>query len=496
MVRVFVDDDRDTDRARYNGAVSSTSRGGRANAGGAPDVAALSPRRREVLHLIARGLTNDEIGHTLAISTGTVRTHVAAILVALDVTNRTEAAAVYQGWDASPPRVDEVLARPALAILPIETVDGRGVGEAVALQRDLVALCSRWCWFPVIASAATRDARTLGGPDAIGRALGARFLLDGALRVGPRRWRLHVELVDAETSRCLIAERYEFAARELFAAQDRVCEAVVAAAYDRLIGCVLTQPAPSEHPDGVATWRLAHWGLGLQARRERAANLDARTRLRAALAREPTLSLAHYGLGLAAYDAVLNQWCPRAEALDELTACAERATALAPDQAEGHYLQARLHQALGRHDRAAAPLRIAIANNPSFAAAHALLGQNLLLTGDRGEGLARLQHACRLGPRAFVAGLAVGHFICAAYQPALDAAERAVAAAPRYPFARAIAAAAAWHLGQVAVARGHVAALRTLHADFAPARFAETFGGDVDAVARIAAALAAVEHSA
>ena len=57
-------------------------------------VAGLTPRQREVLHLMARGLTNREICGVLTIAEGTVKAHVAAILEALDVSNRTEAAMV------------------------------------------------------------------------------------------------------------------------------------------------------------------------------------------------------------------------------------------------------------------------------------------------------------------------------------------------------------------------------------------------------------------
>jgi len=57
-------------------------------------VAGLTPRQREVLQLVLRGLTNREICRVLAIAEGTVKAHVAAILEALDVSNRTEAAMV------------------------------------------------------------------------------------------------------------------------------------------------------------------------------------------------------------------------------------------------------------------------------------------------------------------------------------------------------------------------------------------------------------------
>lgn len=55
-------------------------------------VEGLTPREVEVLRLIARGLTNKEIGERLYISEPTVRTHVSSILMKLDLPNRTQAA--------------------------------------------------------------------------------------------------------------------------------------------------------------------------------------------------------------------------------------------------------------------------------------------------------------------------------------------------------------------------------------------------------------------
>jgi two-component system, NarL family, response regulator LiaR len=52
----------------------------------------LSEREIDVLRLIARGLTNEEIGEKLFISPATVRTHVSNILTKLNLTNRTQAA--------------------------------------------------------------------------------------------------------------------------------------------------------------------------------------------------------------------------------------------------------------------------------------------------------------------------------------------------------------------------------------------------------------------
>jgi two-component system response regulator DevR len=57
------------------------------------EVASLSAREREVLALVAEGLTNKEIGAQLVISENTVRNHVSHILDKLDLTRRSEAAA-------------------------------------------------------------------------------------------------------------------------------------------------------------------------------------------------------------------------------------------------------------------------------------------------------------------------------------------------------------------------------------------------------------------
>lgn len=52
----------------------------------------LTPREREVLELLARGLDNSEIARVLYLSQHTVKNHVSNILVKLEVANRIQAA--------------------------------------------------------------------------------------------------------------------------------------------------------------------------------------------------------------------------------------------------------------------------------------------------------------------------------------------------------------------------------------------------------------------
>ena len=60
----------------------------------------LTPRQLEVLGKLIHGYSNKEIGRLLDMAESTVRVHIAAILKALNVTNRTQAAlvAVQKGW--------------------------------------------------------------------------------------------------------------------------------------------------------------------------------------------------------------------------------------------------------------------------------------------------------------------------------------------------------------------------------------------------------------
>jgi two-component system nitrate/nitrite response regulator NarL len=65
----------------------------------APASVELTPRQREVLQLIRRGLTNRDIAEELVIEVGTVKNHVHRILAKLNADNRHEAAAYLSMMD-------------------------------------------------------------------------------------------------------------------------------------------------------------------------------------------------------------------------------------------------------------------------------------------------------------------------------------------------------------------------------------------------------------
>ncbi|MEU8383630.1 response regulator transcription factor [Streptosporangium sp. NPDC048865] len=92
---------KDTSRADLMAAIRSAARGETVLSPSvatrlvtrmrAPVAESLSPRETEVLSLVARGLTNAEIGRTLFISETTVKTHLLRVFGKLGVSDRTAA---------------------------------------------------------------------------------------------------------------------------------------------------------------------------------------------------------------------------------------------------------------------------------------------------------------------------------------------------------------------------------------------------------------------
>lgn len=259
----------------------------------------LTPRQLEVLELVAKGLTNREIGNVLGIAAATVKRHVEAVIGALDVTNRTEAAMALQELSAPAVSEDQRVpgfgGRPAIAVLPFENRSERPEHAflADAIVEDLTTQLGCWRWFPVIArhSAAAFRGQPIGD---VGRALGARYVVEGSARAQGDRVRIHVAMNDVETGAQVYANRFDRRLSDVFAVQDEIVESIVGALEPLLLQLeglrAARKPAHS-----LGAWDQAQRGIALLMSQSMQDAHAACAHFDEAIAIEPEFALGHAG---------------------------------------------------------------------------------------------------------------------------------------------------------------------------------------------------------
>ena len=107
---------------------------------------------------------------------------------------------------------------------------------AEGLCEDIVTGLSRFSYLRVIARNSTlRLAKGSSDVRAIGKELGARYVMEGSLRQAGTRLRLAVQLIDAKTGAHLWAENYErsFSPETIFELQDELVPRIVSTVADQ-----------------------------------------------------------------------------------------------------------------------------------------------------------------------------------------------------------------------------------------------------------------------
>jgi TolB-like protein/DNA-binding winged helix-turn-helix (wHTH) protein len=121
---------------------------------------------------------------------------------------------------------------PALAVLPFHNHGGDPDQDYLAdgIVGDITTALSRFRTFAVMSrnSAYAYKGRTLDVRQ-VGRELGVRYVLEGAIRSVGERFRINAELVETETGVQLWADRFEGPRAALFEAQDQIADGVVRA---------------------------------------------------------------------------------------------------------------------------------------------------------------------------------------------------------------------------------------------------------------------------
>ena len=304
---------------------------------------------------------------------------------------------VHEGSRAALPLPD----RPAIAVLPFVNMSGDSEQEYFSdgISEDIITALSKLRWFFVIA----RNSSFIYKGKAvhmkqIAEELGVGYVVEGSVRKGGDRVRITAQLNDVATGSHIWAERYDRSLADVFAVQDEITEAIVAAIEPQLYAAENFR-AKRKPPDSMDAWDLVMRALSHYWRVTRQDNVLAQALLEKAIAIDPSYGQAHGVLATSHTFGAHMGW----EDVAAATAVAERA-ALAAILADSEDPWA--HQALGsvylfkrRFDNSLAEFELALRLNPNFSLAQGYYGLALSYSGRWEEADAAARRALRLSPR-------------------------------------------------------------------------------------------------
>jgi len=291
--------------------------------------------------------------------------------------------------------------RPAIAVLPFDNMSGDPGQEYFSdgITEDIITGLSKLRWFFVIARNSSFTYK--GKPvhiKQVAAELGVRYVVEGSVRKSGDRVRITAQLNDTATGSHLWAEHYDRDLVDVFAVQDEITDAVVAAIEPQIYAAEDFR-SRRKPPNSVDAWDLVMRALSHHWRVTRADSAAAQALLEQAIAIDP-----NYGQALS-LSATNHMFGVHLGWTDIATAApiAERA-ALAAIAADGD--DAWAHTALGsvcfstrRLDHALAEFELALQLNPNFSLAQGYYGLALSYSGRWQDSYAAAQRAIRQSPR-------------------------------------------------------------------------------------------------
>src|SRR5271170_5285027 len=148
--------------------------------------------------------------------------------------------------------------RPAIAVLPFVNMSGDPEQEYFSdgISEDIITALSKLRWFFVIArnSSFIYKGRAVHMKE-IAEDLGVGYVVEGSVRRSGNRLRIMVQLNDVATGSHVWAERYDRDLADVFAVQDEITEAIVAAIEPQLYAAENFR-ARRKPPDSMDAWDL------------------------------------------------------------------------------------------------------------------------------------------------------------------------------------------------------------------------------------------------
>lgn len=357
--------------------------------------------------------------------------------------------------------------RPAIAVLPFVNMSGDQEQEYFSdgISEDIITALSKLRWFFVIArnSSFTYKGKAVHMKQ-IAEELGVRYVVEGSVRKGGDRVRITAQLNDAGTGSHIWAERYDRGLADVFAVQDEITEAIVAAIEPQLYAAENFR-AQRKAPESLDAWDLVMRALSHYWRVTRQDNVVAQALLEKAVSIDPNYGQALSLLAASHIFSAHMGWT-------ELTAALPLAERSALDAILSDSEDPWAHCALAcaylfthhQIEDCLAEFELALRLNPNFSLAQGYYGLALSYCGRWEEAIEAASRALRLSPRdpftAVYNGIAAyAQFLGRNYHEAMRLARESLRQRGDFVGAHRVLTAAAAMAGETDVAR---AALRDL----------------------------------
>ncbi len=344
--------------------------------------------------------------------------------------------------------------RPALAVLPFEDHSASDDSQYIAdgLSEDLAIGLAKLRWFPVIARGSSVVFR--GKPVnemTIGRTLGARYLLEGSVKLRGKDIRVTTQLVNANAGLNIWSNSYQYPIDSLFDLQDEIIHNIISVLSSQIDQAEQSRSYTKSY-EKLDTWDLVKRASWHQNRLTRDDADRAYEILCEALERDPNSVDA---LVQMAWWNFLHVWTQQED--EEKLIDMEKLARWAMNM---DIMDSRPHMLIGiswlmrrMAEKARGPLEEAVRLNPSLALAHASIGTTYILTGDGSKAIPPLKTAMRLNPvdlNCFhtLGELAIAHFIVGKLEDCFDYTERSLGLRPGYWYAHVVRIAALVEQGE------------------------------------------------
>ena len=357
--------------------------------------------------------------------------------------------------------------RPAIAVLPFTNMSGDPQQEYFSdgISEDIITALSKLRWFFVIARSSSfiyKGKAVL--IKQVADELGVGYVVEGSVRKEGDRVRITAQLNDVTTGSHIWAERYDRSLADVFAVQDEITEAIVAAIEPQLYAAENFR-AQRKPPDSMDAWDLVMRALSHYWRMTRQDNVVAQALLEKAISIDPNYGQA---LGVLAASHTFSAhmgWADMATSVP----IAERA-ALAAIQTDSedpwaHFALANVYLFERRFDDSLAEFELALRLNPNFSLAQGYYGVALCYCGRWEEGDLAAHRAMRLSPRdpfsAIYYGVAAyAQFVGRNYEKAMRLSREALRQRGDFVGAHRVLTAAAGMAGQLDTAKAALQELR------------------------------------